>query len=73
MPHCKEPEGIYFVTFRVADSLPREALLRIEAEIREGKDPGGSKAKKLEQYLDQGCGACFLARPEIAEIVASTL
>jgi REP element-mobilizing transposase RayT len=73
LPHWEAQAGIYFVTFRLADSLPQEALLRIEAEIREAKDSGSSKTKKLERYLDQGRGACFLARPEIAEIVATTL
>jgi REP element-mobilizing transposase RayT len=73
MPHWEESAGICFVTFRLADSLPQKALLRIEAEIREEEDSAGSKAKKLELYLDRGCGACFLARPEIADIVANTL
>jgi REP element-mobilizing transposase RayT len=45
----------------------------MEAEIREAKDSGASKAKKLERYLNHGSGACFLARPEIAEIVANAL
>jgi REP element-mobilizing transposase RayT len=73
MPHWEESAGSYFVTFRLADSLPQQALLRIKAEIREGKDTRNTKAKKLERYLDQGCGACFLAQPKIAESVATTL
>jgi len=29
--------------------------------------------QKIERYLDQGVGACHLARPEIAELVAGSL
>jgi REP element-mobilizing transposase RayT len=35
LPHVKREGASYFVTFRLADSLPREALLKLEAERAE--------------------------------------
>ena len=61
------------MTFRLADSLPRRALLKLEATIQQAPASGGKKSMELERFLDQGEGARFLAQPEIAEIVANTL
>ena len=82
------------MTFRLADSLPKAVLLKIQAERAErlqrfhaeeasAKKLGATSPKtealeqierdyfrKLEAYLDKGTGACWLGRPEIAEIVA---
>src|SRR5438477_11686930 len=48
LPHVKREGAEYFVTFRLADSLPKEVLLQYEAEraerVRvsyEAKRPGG--------------------------------
>jgi putative transposase len=91
LPHVKRAGAEYFVTFRLADSLPREVLLRLEAERAEqlraipksGDLPGSGLdsaelinrdfQRKIERYLDQGAGACHLARPEIAELVVGAL
>src|SRR5437667_7591758 len=35
LPHVKREGVSYFVTFRLADSLPKEALLKIQAERAE--------------------------------------
>jgi REP element-mobilizing transposase RayT len=35
LPHVKREGAAYFITFRLADSLPKEVLLRIEAEMAE--------------------------------------
>ena len=35
LPHVKRENASYFVTFRLADSLPREVLLRFEHERAE--------------------------------------
>ena len=97
LPHVKREGARYFVTFRLADSLPKEVLLKIQGERAERLSqfyarqdamkklgtaaPGpGALAdierdyhRKLEQYLDQGRGACWLRRPDIAEVVANAL
>jgi REP element-mobilizing transposase RayT len=34
LPHIVKPGASYFVTFRLADSLPREVLAKLEAELQ---------------------------------------
>lgn len=86
LPHVKREGAWYFVTFRLVDSLPREALLRLEHERSEalrrlptdarcGQKPelDRDRQRKIERYLDLGFGACHLRRPEIADMVAGAL
>ena len=71
LPHHDVPGVTQFVTFRLQDSLPAsrrsewEALLRIEDD-RE-------RRTKLEAYLDQGFGECWLRRGAVAELVEGVL
>lgn len=86
LPHVKRENASYFVTFRLADSLPREVLLRFEREQAEALhslpadavDKGMERVRrklrhKVERYLDLGAGECYLRRPEIADLVAAPL
>ncbi|MBM3832677.1 MAG: transposase [Verrucomicrobia bacterium] len=97
LPHVKREGARYFVTFRLADSLPKEVLLKYQAERGErlqlfyaqhdaAKGPGTALPKqemleeiereynrKVERYLDQGCGECWLRRPEIADLVTEAV
>jgi REP element-mobilizing transposase RayT len=91
LPHVKREGASYFVTFRLADSLPREVLLRFEHEKAErirrlqeftqrGEAINDSEEeiardfqRQLERYLDRGCGACHLRRPEVADLVVGAL
>jgi hypothetical protein len=86
LPHVKREGASYFVTFRLADSLPKEVLLRFERERAETLRRLPVNAPRLEveevqrdfhrnveRYLDKGAGECHLRRPEIAEIVARAL
>lgn len=67
LPHFDSPETLQFVTFRLADSLPVEAI----EELRTGS--GSLTAAERDGFLDAGHGACWLRRPEIAEIVETAL
>ncbi len=65
LPHFDSPETIQFVTFRLADSLPRavvEALGHREDEIH-----------RIERELDDCLGACWPRQPEIAALVQEAL
>ena len=88
LPHWESDRGCYFVTFRLADSLPKSVLLQmaarkslLDAAIRSGRKllPAESVAvaecstKKVEDYLDSGSGACLLKQPRIASVVARAL
>ncbi len=89
LPHWEQEGGTYFVTFRLADSLPksvldffeqeRESLVRrAKQQRRELTSSEQTRLRELysdrvETQLDSGAGACHLARPEIAELVAEAL
>ncbi len=70
LPHWDQPGATYFLTFRLADSLPTAARARL-AELR---DLNNAEAFAwIERYLDAGAGACIFARPENAAMMATTL
>ncbi len=89
LPHWDAPEGTYFVTFRLADSLPRDVYERIGRErsallrLFTGGDrpPTATENGRIRHFafartdeaLDQGHGACWMRRPEIADVVAASL
>jgi REP element-mobilizing transposase RayT len=85
LPHVKREGKSYFVTFRLADSLPTEVLLGFEREraekIRHSNDNDGlafheadrERQRQIERYLDRGHGACYLRQPQIAKVVVDAL
>jgi putative transposase len=70
LPHLDSPDLLQSVTFRLGDSLPRHVVDRIYAETRPD-DP--ERLRRVERYLDAGQGACWLRRPEIADLVEGAL
>lgn len=89
LPHWNCKNAIYQVSFRLADSVPkekREAWLKereiLEDKINNFKSEITEKILKefqylysdrIEKYLDSGFGTCFLAKAEIAELASSAL
>lgn len=89
LPHWEKENGIYFVTFRLADSLPQDILEKLKAEReqtekvlanleRELSPPEKRKidwlfSEKADEYLDKNFGECYLGNPQIAEMVADAL
>jgi REP element-mobilizing transposase RayT len=89
LPHWEIDGGLYFVTYRLADSLPRSVHERKAAEREQDAiaarqwdpDPAGTNGRRLEDltvcrndaFLDAGWGACHLARPDVARGVAGAL
>ncbi len=74
MPHLYYNEGKYFITFRLADSLPLEFLKKLHKEFNNSKEELSLKEKKIfkkyDVLLDKGeSGKKYLSIPEIAEIV----
>jgi putative transposase len=61
LPHFDSQEIVQFVTYRLADSLPLEALER----IRLSDQPESLR----DELLDRGWGDCWLRLPEIAAII----
>jgi len=89
LPHWEVEGAIYFVTFRLADSLPKKALQELDSEradilatasqmgrsltSTERKRIGQLQVRKLERTLDAGAGKCFLRNPAIARVVVNAL
>jgi REP element-mobilizing transposase RayT len=81
LPHWEVPKGVYFVTFRLAGSLPAFVLEELRAKAPTGSQAKKTSetllkkfpAKKIEKILDAGHGAKHLARPEIADVVERAL
>ncbi len=89
LPHLKKEGAVYFVTFRLADSLPAREIARLKQERRVILEQARAAKRpltwheeqqllawycdKVEALLDAGCGACWLSKPEIAHLVAGAL
>jgi REP element-mobilizing transposase RayT len=89
LPHWEKDNATYFITFRLADSLPQSVLDRIESErqaivktaVGLRRDLSADERARIqrlstpviERFLDSGAGACHLQNSTIAEEVANAL
>jgi REP element-mobilizing transposase RayT len=86
LPHWRQEGATYFVTFRLADSLPQTKLNELEflkTEWEQKYPPPQTSAvfelltrevyEQVERWLDQGMGSCVLKEPCFAKIVASSM
>lgn len=67
LPHFDSPETAQFVTFRLFDSLPAEAIQKLKLVASPIADAD------RDAFLDAGSGNCWLAEPEIARMVEDAL
>lgn len=88
LPHWEKEEGLYFITFYLADSLPRTVLTKI-AERRDLLSAAKQKNAhllpeqktllaayshtRIEEYFDQGAGSCPFLDMRIAGAMAAAL
>jgi len=86
LPHWTLDGANYHVVFRLADSLPaavvedyRKEQAALLAETADPADPAIQDrlralfSSRIEQLLDTGRAACWLARTEIADLTAGSL
>ncbi|MFA4943389.1 MAG: DUF1156 domain-containing protein [Lentisphaeria bacterium] len=87
LPHWTQPGTAFFVTFRLADSIPKPRLeqWRREREAWLAAHPESELTPELrkeyyrlfndrmEAWLDAGEGECHLRSPQVRRIVADTL
>jgi len=83
LPHWEMPNAVYSITFRLADSLPIYVVDRLREEraaLRRRADTAIDRialsrffARRIDEYLDSGSGACHLHDERIARIVAEAL
>jgi exodeoxyribonuclease VII large subunit len=84
LPHWEQEGTTYFVTFRLADALPKEKLSRWRAEreqwLADHAKPYSAEdqdeyaklfSERINDWLDAGSGSCLLAQKQNAMIVAS--
>ena len=86
LPHWQQSDAFVFVTWRLGDSIPKEKLAEWagfrDAWLKHHPKPWSEEverdfhklfSRKLDEWLDEGCGACVLKDPENAAIVANAL
>src|SRR5262245_8535796 len=89
LPHLKREGASYFVTFRLAGTLPGEVLQRFKQEReaivaqalaakrpltwREQEELFRWFSSRVDKYLDAGHGECFLREEPIANLVAEAI
>jgi len=86
LPHRRQAGVIYFVTFHLADSLPRlkRAALQEERKLwlalnqpphneRQTEEYHRNFSKRIHDWLDAGYGSCALAHPQIFRLIESVL
>jgi REP element-mobilizing transposase RayT len=75
LPHFDGGEVTQMVTFRVADSLPRDLLERLDWELQHAppEERHSRWLRQVERLLDRGHGECWLAASAIAELVQTAL
>jgi len=86
LPHWQQDGRTYFITYRLADSLPAEKLVQLRKErdawLAEHPQPRSPEVDRdyyerfgnaIERWLDAGSGASILAQPGIAQVVVDNL
>jgi REP element-mobilizing transposase RayT len=75
LPHFEGGSIPQFVTFRLADSLPKQELLEWDEELRhwptERRD--AERRRRIEDYLDRGAGESLLRDARVARLVEGAL
>lgn len=86
LPHWSQKGVTYFVTFRFADSIPHGKLRELKREresfLQQYPLPQNSDlsvrfhdlfSDKIDRWLDNGIGKCWLKHSRFSEIVANAL
>ncbi len=86
LPHWKQENATYFVTFRLADSIPKTKLKRWQGDqdiwLKNHQIPYSDIEKseyhqlfseKIQDWLDAGSGSCLLNESANAQIVRDAL
>ncbi|PAW85405.1 MAG: hypothetical protein B9S33_09820, partial [Pedosphaera sp. Tous-C6FEB] len=86
LPHWRQDGATYFVTFRLADSLPQSKLAQWQLEhdewLEQHPEPRTPEqfaeyherfVERFHRWLDAGSGECWLRQPEVSAVVESAL
>ncbi len=71
LPHFDRPDLHQVITYRLADSLPPNAIANLKAKLTEVDDEEARQElrRRIEHLIDAGHGSCLLRLPECARIV----
>jgi type I restriction enzyme R subunit len=82
LPHWRREGAVYWVTFRLADSLPQEKVTQLKAEREEWsaqhsepwtederREYATRFTQRVQAWLDAGYGSCALRDPSIRQVV----
>jgi REP-associated tyrosine transposase len=71
LPHYDAGKTSQMITYRLADSLPKERLEQFERELHTSNrvNQDDELRKKIEQWLDAGHGSCILSNKLFADIL----
>jgi len=86
MPHWRQQGATYFVTFRLADSLPKvklDELVLLRREWESQNPPPWDRealealarhqAERIEAWLDLGMGCCVLKEPTYSSLLRTSM
>ena len=75
LPHFDGGELAQFITFRLFDSLPKAVLVEWKEDLKLEKSAEAEAImrRRVEAYLDQGHGSCYLKNDEVATMVQNAL
>jgi len=75
LPHLDSIYVIQSITFRLADSIPRERLRQLENALKHlpTSAQDRQRSQKIEHWLDAGMGCCALKHPRMATVIMETL
>ncbi len=73
LPHIDDKGLVQFITFRLADSVPKEVLESWHDEQRRGEISEATYRRRVETYLNQNYGSGALRDPRIARELQETL
>jgi putative DNA methylase len=75
LPHFDDGVQSQFVTIRLFDSMPQVVLDRWRKELEQEslEKMEAILRRRIEYYLDQGYGSCFLKNQDIAKMIQNAL
>jgi putative transposase len=86
LPHWQQGTAVYFVTWRLADSIPQAQLRQLQFEkevwlnghpqpwsVETEEEYWERYGRRIEKWLDSGHGSCVLRSNGVRRIVAETL
>lgn len=73
LPHFDGNRITQFVTFRLANSIPRRMLQQLALKLQTGQIDDIEYHREVERILDRGLGPAYLADESIARILVENL